>query len=227
MSRGSGSTGWASPIAGPGDTKPAPHRYERHAAGADFLSKLGVDLSAARARRRVFCRPCVDWTERRPHIGGAVGAALASRRFELKWIERVRDSRALTITPVGRRGLMETFALSDAAPYRHPVGLPRIIFHYQNQSHSPQAPRRVTAKLTAAGSARGGCPNWGRGVRPHHSSRSGRPPSLPRRCSHRPPRPAPPRRRRNAPSCRRRRRTVPAASTTCAAPAARCARAAA
>jgi len=81
-------------------------------AGADLLSRLGVDLSAARARRRVFCRPCVDWTERRPHIGGAVGAALASRCFELKWIERLRDSRALAITPVGRRGLMDAFQLA-------------------------------------------------------------------------------------------------------------------
>ncbi len=81
-------------------------------AGMEFMSKLGVDLSAARAKRRVFCRPCLDWTERRPHIGGAVGAALAQRCFELKWIERVRDSRALTITPAGRRGLMDTFALS-------------------------------------------------------------------------------------------------------------------
>jgi hypothetical protein len=80
-------------------------------AGTEFLGKLGVDLSHARAKRRVFCRPCLDWTERRPHIGGAVGAALASRCFELKWIERLRDGRALTITPAGRRGLMETFAL--------------------------------------------------------------------------------------------------------------------
>jgi len=81
-------------------------------AGADVLSRLGVDLSAARARRRVFCRPCVDWTERRPHIGGAVGAALASRCFELKWIERLRDSRALIVTPAGRRGLMDAFELA-------------------------------------------------------------------------------------------------------------------
>jgi DNA-binding transcriptional ArsR family regulator len=81
-------------------------------AGTEFLSKLGVDLSAARARRRVFCRPCVDWTERRPHIGGAVGAALANRLLDLKWIERVRDSRALVITPTGRRNLMQVFALS-------------------------------------------------------------------------------------------------------------------
>ena len=81
-------------------------------AGADFLSRLGVDLSAARAKRRVFCRPCVDWTERRPHIGGAVGAALASRFFALKWIERVRDNRVLIITMAGRRGLRDSLGLA-------------------------------------------------------------------------------------------------------------------
>jgi DNA-binding transcriptional ArsR family regulator len=81
-------------------------------AGAAYLAQLGVDLSGAQAQRRVFCRPCVDWTERRPHIGGAVGAAIATRCFELKWIERARDSRALTITPIGRRGLMDAFDLS-------------------------------------------------------------------------------------------------------------------
>jgi len=81
-------------------------------AGAEFLTGLGVDLAAARAKRRVFCRPCLDWTERRPHIGGAVGAALAKRCFDLKWIEQVRDSRALAITPAGRRGLVEAFGLS-------------------------------------------------------------------------------------------------------------------
>jgi hypothetical protein len=77
--------------------------------GISFLSKLGVDFAEARAKRRVFCRPCIDWTERRPHIGGAIGAALANRCFELKWVERVRDSRALLVTPAGRRGLMEFF----------------------------------------------------------------------------------------------------------------------
>jgi len=80
--------------------------------GMEFLTGLGVDLAAARAKRRVFCRPCLDWTERRPHIGGAVGAALAKRCLELKWIEQVRDSRALAITPAGRRGLVESFGLS-------------------------------------------------------------------------------------------------------------------
>ena len=80
--------------------------------GLDYLAKLGVDLSLARAKRRVFCRPCLDWTERRPHIGGAVGAALAQRCFDLKWVERLAGSRALMITPTGRRGLMDAFGLS-------------------------------------------------------------------------------------------------------------------
>jgi hypothetical protein len=81
-------------------------------AGMEFLARLGVDLASGRAKRRVFCRPCLDWTERRPHIGGAVGAAFARRCFDLKWIERVRDSRAVTVTPAGQRGLMEALSLS-------------------------------------------------------------------------------------------------------------------
>jgi len=81
-------------------------------AGLEFLGKLGVDLSAAQSKRRVFCRPCLDWTERRPHIGGAVGAALAQRCLDLRWVALVRDHRALTITPAGRRGFQEFFALA-------------------------------------------------------------------------------------------------------------------
>jgi DNA-binding transcriptional ArsR family regulator len=46
--------------------------------GMEFLTRLGVDLAGARAKRRVFCRPCLDWTERGPHISGAVGAAWPS-----------------------------------------------------------------------------------------------------------------------------------------------------
>lgn len=88
-----------------------PEAGEVTATGEQLLSEIGVDLSQARARRRVFCRPCIDWTERRPHIGGAVGAALAARLFALDWIERVRDSRAVVVTPAGRRGLYERFGL--------------------------------------------------------------------------------------------------------------------
>lgn len=78
----------------------------------DFLARFGLDLDAARQRRRAYCRPCLDWTERRPHLGGAVGAALASRCFDLRWVARQRDSRALTILPAGKRGLEEVFGLT-------------------------------------------------------------------------------------------------------------------
>jgi len=80
--------------------------------GVAFFQDFGIDLAAARSRRRIFCRPCLDWTERRSHLGGSVGAALAQRCFDLGWLERMRDSRALLITPKGRRGLSDLFELS-------------------------------------------------------------------------------------------------------------------
>ena len=78
--------------------------------GHDFFERFGVTL--VKNRRRIFCRACVDWTERRPHLGGAVGAALATRCLDLGWVKRMREGRALTITPVGRTGLREVFDLS-------------------------------------------------------------------------------------------------------------------
>jgi hypothetical protein len=80
--------------------------------GVAFFQEFGIDLAAARSRRRIFRRPCLDWTERRPHLGGSVGAVLATRCFDLGWLERMRDSRALLVTPKGRRGLSDLFGLS-------------------------------------------------------------------------------------------------------------------
>jgi DNA-binding transcriptional ArsR family regulator len=76
-------------------------------AGTRFLTGLGVDLDRARGAKRRYCRSCLDWTERRPHLSGAVGAALAQAFLERRWIERIPDSRALTITASGRRRLGE------------------------------------------------------------------------------------------------------------------------
>ena len=81
-------------------------------AGTTFLAGWGIDLGAAQRRRqRVFCRPCLDWTERRPHLAGMIGTLLAQRCFDLGWIERLRDSRAVTITARGHRGFREAFAV--------------------------------------------------------------------------------------------------------------------
>jgi hypothetical protein len=54
-------------------------------------------------------RHCVDWTEQRHHLSGAVGRALARRLFELRWIERLGQPRAVRVTPAGERGLGRVF----------------------------------------------------------------------------------------------------------------------
>ena len=81
-------------------------------AGLTFLATLGVAPEGFTKGRRAFCKPCLDWSERRPHLAGAVGAALASRAFDQGWIERVRDSRAVTLTPAGRHGFAEAFGIT-------------------------------------------------------------------------------------------------------------------
>lgn len=83
--------------------------------GLAFLSggALGIDLGPAGGRP--MCRTCLDWSERRPHLAGRLGAALCRRLLELGWIERARDSRAVAVTPAGRRGSAETFAITLAS----------------------------------------------------------------------------------------------------------------
>jgi DNA-binding transcriptional ArsR family regulator len=84
-------------------------------AGEQFLTEFGVPLDDLRRGRRTFCRPCLDWSERRPHLAGALGAALAVRCLELGWVARIRDSRALRISGEGQRGFKEFFgAVLDA-----------------------------------------------------------------------------------------------------------------
>ena len=80
-------------------------------AGRAFLDDLGVELEISKGSRRAFCRLCLDWSERRWHIGGIVGAALARRCFELGWTERQKQSRAVTITPSGARAFDELFSV--------------------------------------------------------------------------------------------------------------------
>jgi DNA-binding transcriptional ArsR family regulator len=80
-------------------------------AGARFLTEFGIDLPAPGSTRRSFCRWCLDWTERRPHIAGAVGAALTKRCFDLGWTERMKHSRAVIITASGKRGFLEVFGI--------------------------------------------------------------------------------------------------------------------
>jgi DNA-binding transcriptional ArsR family regulator len=75
--------------------------------GEHFLSAFGADLTPR--TRRIFCQPCLDWSERRYHLKGLVGARILDRLLELGWLKCVSNSRALQLTSSGRAGLSEIF----------------------------------------------------------------------------------------------------------------------
>jgi DNA-binding transcriptional ArsR family regulator len=85
-------------------------------AGVDFLSGLGISLVDHRPTRRVFCRPCLDWSERRLHIAGKVGARLCQHFLDLGWVRRRPNTRALEITPPGRDGFAARFGIELRSP---------------------------------------------------------------------------------------------------------------
>jgi DNA-binding transcriptional ArsR family regulator len=82
---------------------------EMTSSGGSFLSAFGVDLSPR--TRRIFCQPCLDWSERRYHLKGLVGARILDRLVELGWLKHVSGSRALQVTSSGRAGLSEIFQI--------------------------------------------------------------------------------------------------------------------
>ena len=96
--------------------------------GGRRLAAWGVDMPTLRAGRRVFCRACLDWSERRPHIAGALRAATLDRTLGLGWLRRRENSRALEVTPAGLRGFRERFDLrpyaQQAVAHARPVGAP-------------------------------------------------------------------------------------------------------
>ena len=85
--------------------------YDLTPAGAKALAALGIDVDALRAARRRFAYGCVDWSERRPHLGGALGAAVLELALRKRWVRREPDDRALSVTTLGERELRARFGL--------------------------------------------------------------------------------------------------------------------
>jgi hypothetical protein len=83
--------------------------------GRGFFGNLGIDLDSVGQQRRCFCRICIDLTERRPHIAGGLGAAFCTRCFALGWIDRVKDSRAVSVTRKGVAGFRESLGITVPA----------------------------------------------------------------------------------------------------------------
>ena len=86
------------------------------AAGERWFAKLSIDTQALANQKRAFCRACLDWSERRHHLAGALGAALLARFTDLGWAKRARDSRLVLVTPDGERELRRLFDAREVAP---------------------------------------------------------------------------------------------------------------
>jgi DNA-binding transcriptional ArsR family regulator len=84
--------------------------------GVAWFRRLGIDADAAARQRRTFCRPCMDWSERRHHLAGSLGAALLSRLQDLKWATRDKDSRVIRFTPRGQRAFQDLFGAGFSRP---------------------------------------------------------------------------------------------------------------
>jgi DNA-binding transcriptional ArsR family regulator len=95
-------------------TEMAAVRYHVTQRGTARLAPFGIEnLEAMRVSRRRFAGACLDWTQRRPHLGGSLAAAVTTRLFELGWIERGPRLRSVRVTPAGRDGLAATFGWAD------------------------------------------------------------------------------------------------------------------
>jgi DNA-binding transcriptional ArsR family regulator len=92
--------------------RPRDGSFELSEGGAVFLAEIGVDVDGARARKRVFARSCLDWSERRPHLAGALGAALADAALGHGWVRRRPNDRALDVTPHGVAALRKRLGVS-------------------------------------------------------------------------------------------------------------------
>jgi len=90
---------------------PDSNDYEITPQGEKALRGLGIDLDAARKLRRRFACPCLDWSERRPHLGGALGAALLELALKKRWVSQDLDSRALRLTSLGQREMKARFGV--------------------------------------------------------------------------------------------------------------------
>jgi DNA-binding transcriptional ArsR family regulator len=85
--------------------------YSLTGEGGRALESLGVDVEELRRLRRRFAYACLDWSERRPHIGGALGSALLKAALKRRWVTQDHDSRAIRVTNVGRREMLARFGV--------------------------------------------------------------------------------------------------------------------
>jgi DNA-binding transcriptional ArsR family regulator len=98
--------GWLSTVSTDSD-----NAYDLTFDGTKAFQRIGIDVESARGMRRRFACACLDWSERRPHLGGALGAVLLNFALKRKWVIQDLDSRALGVTSLGKREMLTRFGL--------------------------------------------------------------------------------------------------------------------
>jgi DNA-binding transcriptional ArsR family regulator len=102
----------ADALVGRGVLEPGDGGFAITGRGERELGRFGLDIDAIRGARRATARACLDWSERRPHVAGALGSALLDELLRRRWLRRRPDDRALAITAAGRAGFGSTFGVA-------------------------------------------------------------------------------------------------------------------
>jgi DNA-binding transcriptional ArsR family regulator len=100
--------------------EPAGRDFRLSPRGGRFFANLGIDFTGLRRGPRHFARACLDWSERRPHLAGALGAALLDQLITRRWLSRRRGARTVYVTPAGRRELRSRFGVDVEDVAREP-----------------------------------------------------------------------------------------------------------
>jgi hypothetical protein len=77
--------------------------------GEKWFSDFGINIEEAQKQKRIFLKPCLDWSERRNHIAGSIGALLLDKMISEDWLRRTKESRAIGITGKGEKELLKFF----------------------------------------------------------------------------------------------------------------------
>ncbi|OXG08854.1 ArsR family transcriptional regulator [Flavobacterium araucananum] len=85
--------------------------FEISPEGEKWFSDFGINTAEAQKQKRIFLKPCLDWSERRNHIAGSIGTSLLNKMLEQDWIRKTKDSRAITITGKGEKEFLKYFKI--------------------------------------------------------------------------------------------------------------------
>jgi hypothetical protein len=80
--------------------------------GIKWFAELGIEVDELKKQRRSFARKCLDWSERRYHLSGSLGASMFDKMIDMKWLRRIRDTRRVAVTPIGQEKMYKLLGIN-------------------------------------------------------------------------------------------------------------------